>query len=262
MNLKDNFQDDIIENNKFLYIWIDILGFREDLEYYEAFDKLFDIRENFINTFSTKSLNFDEIISISDGLLLIWKLSNLMYDNIKNIFDTIGELQNNFILKYKKVIRGAIAVGNVSSNLYKSYNKGKEEREKYKDIFLISNGFLHAYKMESKDINWPIIATTDEELTKIRKTLNIDTNENFGLKKINGNNHIYLYMVDFLKPLEEKKDMRKDFEKFLSEKLKKYKEENINVYKKYLWLLLSYKNTYDDFIEESFFEEYFKGILL
>jgi hypothetical protein len=71
---------EIIEDKKnFLYIWIDILGFREGLkeDKAEIYERLFYIRKEFINLFSNDELQYVEIISISDGLLLIWDLNSL-----------------------------------------------------------------------------------------------------------------------------------------------------------------------------------------
>jgi len=207
MNLNSN-PEDIQINNKFLYIWIDILGFRNDLstESEEIYNKLFDIRNSFKRHF--EGLNLEVIISISDGLLLVWDLKK---NKLSKIFHQLAKLQIEFILKYKYVIRGAISVGVISNGLY-NLNK------KNKDIFLISNGLVKAYEMESKEIKWPIIATNYETIEKLRKIKRINNNnEFFGLQKINGNNEMYLYMIDFLEYLDEDKQI--EYENFLLGKL-------------------------------------------
>jgi len=247
---------EIIEDKKnFLYIWIDILGFREGLkeDKAEIYERLFYIRKEFINLFSNDELQYVEIISISDGLLLIWDLNSLDLSKIIFIFEKLGRLQVNFILKEGYVLRGGIAVGGVSNNLLNN--------EKIKDVFLISNGFLKAYSLESKEVNWPIIATEENEVEKIKEILRIDNNEEkFGLEKVNGYKNMYLYMVDFLKFLKE--DERKDFEIFLDRRLSLYyDEQKKNIFDKYFWLLNYYKIKFNGFLLPHF-SKYYDGVLI
>jgi len=246
MNLNSN-PEDIQINNKFLYIWIDILGFRNELstEKEEIYNKLFDIRNAFQEHF--KQVKLEAIISISDGLLLVW---DVMKNELDKIFIDLAKLQIDFILKYKYVIRGAISIGTIFNSLY---------NKKQKDIFLISNGLVKAYEMESKEIKWPIIATNYETIEKLRKIRRINNdNEFFGLQKINGNNDMYLYMIDFLEYLDEDKQI--EYENFLLTKLNKHKTER-KIFEKYYWLLEYYKKkTNNDVFEK--FREFYDGVLI
>ncbi len=266
MNLNSN-PEDIQINNKFLYIWIDILGFREDLNNPKIYDDLFKIREEFKNCFAIEEIKAKAVVSISDGLVLVWELSELTSNEITKIFDALGKLQMQFILEQKKVLRGAIAIGDVSINLYRKFTKNQNnqqenQKEELKDIFLISNGLVKAYIMESKDIKWPIIATTYEVLEEIRKFLRIDNEtEQFGLKKINGNNHFYLYMIDFLS-LEEEKLI--EYEDFLLSKLNEYanskNDKNKSIFDKYYWLLKYLEKKYN--FNKKRFNKFYDGVLI
>jgi len=251
MELNTNSRPDEIENKKFLYIWIDILGFRNKLlsENEKIYNQLFEIRNKFKEHFISSTL--ETIISISDGLVLVWDLDD---NNLDEIFKQLAELQMQFILEYGYVIRGAISVGIISNELYRKYLE-----EHNNDIFLISNGLVKAYEMESKDIKWPIIATnikTIEELRSIKRILN--EREFFELQKINGNNEMYLYMIDFLDYLDEDKQI--EYENFLLTKLNESKT-NKRIFEKYYWLLEYYKNkTNKDIFEK--FKEFYNGVLI
>jgi len=259
MNLNSN-PEDIQINNKFLYIWIDILGFRNDLstESEEVYNKLFDIKKSFKKHF--EKLKLETIVSISDGLLLVWDIKG---NKLDEVFINLAKLQIDFILEYKYVIRGAISIGVISNSLYYLYNSNKENKESkdiYKeDIFLISNGLVKAYEMESKDIKWPIIATNYETIEKLREIKKInDNNEFFGLQKINGNNDMYLYMIDFLEYLDENKQI--EYENFLLTKLNEHKTER-KIFEKYYWLLEYYKKKTNNNVFEKF-REFYDGVLI
>ena len=148
------------QNNQFIYIWIDILGFREELktEDEDIYERLFKIRDKFNNKFSESEINAEEIFSISDSLVIVCNLSI----NLNQLVEVLARLQIGFILEQKKLIRGAIAIGRIAQKLY------YENKDRKRDVFLISNGLVEAYKLESQYVNWPIIATTDEVLKKIR----------------------------------------------------------------------------------------------
>ncbi len=255
-----------VKEYKFLYIWIDILGFREDLNNPKIYEDLFKIREKFKDSFSEKEINAEAVISISDGLVLVWELSKLTSNEITRIFDTLGKLQMQFILEQKKVLRGAIAIGDVSSNLYRKFINNKSSQsnnqEELKDIFLISNGLVKAYIMESKDIKWPIIATTDEVLDEIRKLKEIeDKEEKFGLKKIKGNNHFNLYMIDFLLHLGEKLNQYEDFLLSNLNKCVSYEEnKGKSIFDKYYWLLEYLKRKHN--ITQELFNKFYDGVLI
>jgi len=52
------------QNNQFIYIWIDILGFREELktEDEDIYERLFKIRDKFNNKFSESKINAEKNI--------------------------------------------------------------------------------------------------------------------------------------------------------------------------------------------------------
>ena len=130
--------------------------------------------------------------SISDGLVIVCNLSV----DLNQLIEVLAKLQIEFILDQKKLIRGAIAIGRIAQKLY------YENKDRKRDVFLISNGVLEAYKLESQYVNWPIIATTDEVLKKIRRAKNIpNNNELFNLKKIFGKNNDFMYFIDFLQTI-------------------------------------------------------------
>jgi len=251
MEININCKPGEIEKKKFLYVWVDILGFRNELlrKDENIYNRLFEISNKFKEHFTSSTI--ETIISISDGLILVWNLDD---NNIDEIFNQLAELQMQFILEYGYVIRGAISVGIISNELYKMYL-----HEENNDIFLISNGLVKAYEMESKDIKWPIIATnikTLEELRSIKRIVN--EREFFGLQKINGNNEMYLYMIDFLEYLDEDKHI--EYENFLLTKLSENKT-NKRIFDKYYWLLEYYKNkTNKDIFEK--FKEFYDGVLI
>lgn len=252
-----------IEKKEFLYVWIDILGFKNELlkEDEGVYNRLFEIKNNFKEHFSEPTLK--AIVSISDGLVLVWSIDN----DLKEIFQQLAKLQLNFILENNYVIRGAISVGTISEKLYRQYVSKDSDNEKYEiekvenknnDIFLISNGLVKAYEMESKEIKWPIIATDLETIERLRSIKRINNeNEFFGLQKINGNNKMYLYMIDFLEHLEDK---QMEYENFLLKKLNE-NQNNRKIFEKYYWLLEYYKNRMGSNVFEKF-REFYDGVLI
>ena len=186
--------------------------------------------------------------SISDGLVIVCNLSV----DLNQLIEVLAKLQIEFILDQKKLIRGAIAIGKIAHQLYNRNNNRKN------DVFLISNGLVEAYKLESQYVNWPIIATTDEVLKKIRRAKNIpNNNELFNLKKIFGKNNDFMYFIDFLNDLSDGE--RYVFEQFLEESIDKYKDKN-SILEKYYWLLRYYKKKFD--FQNNFLESIINGVLL
>lgn len=65
----------------------------------------------------------------------------------------------------------------------------------------ISDGLAKAYRIESKNSNWPIIGITEEELLKIRD-ITKSVNEDFGLKityNESGKKIFFLHFAETLK---------------------------------------------------------------
>ena len=256
MNINQSNLPEEIEKKEFLYIWIDILGFRNKLstEKEEVYNKLFDIKKSFKKHF--EKLKLETIVSISDGLLLVWDIKG---NKLDEVFINLAKLQIDFILKYKYVIRGAISIGTISNSLYNLYISNENNKEEKKDIFLISNGLVKAYEMESKEIKWPIIAIDYETIEKLREIKRINNSEFFGLQKINGNNEkMYLYMIDFLEYLDEDKQM--EYENFLLTELNAH-QNNRKIFEKYYWLLEYYKKKTNNNVFEKFIE-FYDGVLI
>jgi hypothetical protein len=221
--------------NKYIYIWIDILGFRDELERLERNDKkiyqdLFDIREKFFEKFQVGLKSYTEdIFQISDGLVIVCKIGI----DFSVLIEAIARSQMKFILERKKLIRGGISLGTISEELYNENNKRKS------DVFLISNGLINAFKLESEYVRWPVIATSEKELREIREEKSIyNKNELFGLKRMFGTNIGFLYFIDFLEELPDNR--KKEFEDFLEGNIRKYENEK-RIFEKYYWLLKYYK---------------------
>jgi len=238
------------QNNQFIYIWIDILGFREELktEDEDIYERLFKIRDKFNNKFSESKINAEETFSISDSLVIVCNLSV----NLNRLIEVLAKLQIEFILGQEKLIRGAIAIGRIAQKLY------YENKDRKRDVFLISNGVLEAYKLESQYVNWPIIATTDEVLKKIRQLQKIpNDDELFNLKRIFGKNNGFMYFIDFLQYLPDEK--RNHFEIFLKENIRKFENEK-TIFEKYYWLLRYYEKKFG--FQNDFLESFTNGVLL
>lgn len=248
INPSDNFLN-AYDKYKYIYIWLDILGFRNELEKgnEEIYNDLFDIRDKFFDKFQELKVYTKESFQISDGIVFVCETTI----NFKKLIEIISKLQMEFILEKKKLIRGAISLGTISKKLYE--NEKYEKRKS--DIFLISNGLANAYKLESEYIIWPVIATTEEILNGIRKFNHSDKNELFGLKRMFGKGSI-LYFVDFLENISSEKRVK--FEEFLENSIKEYKGQK-RIFEKYYWLLKYYMKKMKQ-IEESLSNDYLISI--
>ncbi|HCF37631.1 MAG TPA: hypothetical protein DER56_00920, partial [Thermosipho africanus] len=178
--------------------------------------------------------NTEDIFQISDGLVIVCKIGI----DFKELIELIAELQINFILERKKLIRGAISLGTISKELYEKYKNNKNDGRK-SDVFLISDGLIKAFKLESEYVQWPVIATAEEVLGELRKIRSIyNENELFSLKRMFGTNIGFLYFIDFLDKLYDNE--KEKFENFLEESIRKYENEK-RIFEKYYWLLKYYK---------------------
>ena len=216
-----------VPNDKYIYVWIDILGFRNELEKgsEKIYKDLFDIREEFFSKFNKLRKYTKDIFQISDGLVVV---CNVEID-FKELMELIAKLQIEFILEREKLIRGAISLGTISKELYK---------QRKNDVFLISDGLVKAFKLESEYVMWPVIATTEEFLKEVRDIKKIpNKNELFGLKRMFGTSSGFLYFIDFLEKLPDSKKQK--FEKFLEDSIREYENEK-HIFEKYYWLLKYY----------------------
>jgi hypothetical protein len=208
-----------------IFIWIDILGFKNKLkEGCKNYDELADMLSFFQEIFKEKEGLYKTTV-ISDGIVLElnpqreqWK-----FENVKECFGIIKQKQLEFILEKKCVVRGAISVGTSRYN--------KENDRNY-----ISNGLSSAYELESKSIYWPVIGTTQQYLDKMTQLYN-ESLESSPFKDVfertlepKGED---VYFLDIYSDLEGSK--REVIEEIINFQL----EENKNtrsVYNKYVWL--------------------------
>lgn len=205
------------DKKKYLYIWIDILGFSDILRDENKYSELIDLIEKFRDKFEANN-NTEQTLTISDGIVLIFRLSSI--EVILNIFEEISKIQKEFIIENKYFLRGGMAIGTI------------QENTKNKDLkFLISNGLSKAYNLESKFVKYPVIALDDKGLKDLKDFFKIINNneETFGLIKAHANSSInnkYIYFIDFID---------KEFKELIEINLKKY-QSFPQVLDKYIWL--------------------------
>ena len=156
------------------------------------------------------------------------------------IFKEIAEKQFEFILKNKYFIRGGIAVGS------------KYESEGITDQF-ISSGLARAYSLESSSIDWPLIATDEKNIIRLKDMFKIEEKEElFGLEEAYNKNGKTIYFIDFIKE-------NKIYLELLEEKIFEF-EETPSVRNKYVWLLRYYLHRYEN--SRKNINELLKGIVL
>lgn len=175
---------------------------------------------------------------ISDGLILYTKEPT--EEMISLIFKEIAEKQFEFILKNKYFIRGGIAIGS------------RYESDEVTDQF-ISNGLARAYSLESSGIDWPLIATDEKNINRLKQMFRIDeANEYFGLEEAFNKNGKNIYFIDFIKENET-------YLKLLEEKIFEFKDTP-SVRNKYVWLLRYYLHRFENTRND--IDESLKGIVL
>lgn len=229
-------EDISINHDNSLFIWLDVLGFAEAVDDVEKYRELSELLKKFQALF-VESDKYDTKI-ISDGLILYAKEPT--EEMISLIFKEIAEKQFEFILKNKYFIRGGIAVGS------------RYESEEVTDQF-ISNGLARAYSLESNNIDWPLIATDEKNIQRIRDIFIIDGNhEFFGLEEAFNKNGKTIYFIDFIKEDET-------YLKLLEEKIFEFKDTP-SVRNKYVWLLRYYLHRFED--SRKYIDESLKGIVL
>jgi len=163
--------------------------------------------------------NYYESQIISDGIVL-W-LKRPTPSNLSNIFKDIGEKQLEFTLKTEKFIRGGISFG---SKLESDASKGGN---------FISNGLARAVKIESSHVSWPIVGTTEKELTLIRGLYTgIPDSEHFELLHSFNVSGKDVFFIDFLQESEKILTLINQNIEALSDRQ--------SVRAKYIWLLKYY----------------------
>ena len=251
MNIEYNEMTSDSQVGKYLYIWIDILGFGDFVKKgnSETHEKMINLVNSFRNKFSKIEITPEILIPISDGIVVVFELNK-----IELIFETIAKTQLEFILQEQEFLRGGFAVGTIAYEKYKEIEKNPtpDKDNKKQTIFLVSNGLVDAYNIESNLISYPIIGTTIETIKNINSDINY-----FNLKKINGKNGGLLYVIDFLGYLEEAE--KEKFEKIICEKLKQF-SDNEKILQKYIWLLKYYEAKFNK--KGKLCNEYLKDVLL
>ena len=254
-----------LNDERHLYIWLDILGFSKEVEEREN-DKeseteiekiLNDFRAIFIETLMGKTLQeleefkektiktennqgeekdrllIEDGRMISDGIVL--DLGSLIgiANNLKDIFYEIGIRQIFFMTKYKRLIRGGIALGKTilgRQNEHDGRSQSNQDKQHY-----VSSGLTQAYGIESKKVSWPIIATTEKHMKKIQNHIKVESL--FGLKQAFNQYGEKIYFIDFLQDTHQQDQYIDFLNKLLS---KEVGGNNHIVCGKILWLIKHY----------------------
>lgn len=209
--------------DKTIFIWIDILGFSDRLESDHGYKDLKENLERFRSLFDSSNL-FKSII-ISDGVLI--QLNNPK--EIETAIEEVAEKQKSFILETKRFLRGGIAEGVILK---------KEDIEKN---MIITDGLAKAVKLESKNVSWPLIATNEENLEKIRRLITAFPEQNFGLRKGFNEKGNIINFVDFTATINDSE--RENYFRLLNEMVNRYSNEP-RIKSKYIWLLRHFYHTY------------------
>ena len=235
-DFQSNPEEISINNDNSLFIWLDVLGFAEAVDDVEKYRELSELLKKFQALF-VESDKYDTKI-ISDGLILYTKEPT--EEMISLIFKEIAEKQFEFILKNKYFIRGGIAIGS------------RYESDEVTDQF-ISIGLARAYSLESSGIDWPLIATDEKNINRLKQMFRIDeANEYFGLEEAFNKNGKNIYFIDFIKENET-------YLKLLEEKIFEFKDTP-SVRNKYVWLLRYYLHRFENTRND--IDESLKGIVL
>jgi hypothetical protein len=253
--------------NRYLYIWIDILGFSDYVKKgnEEVYERMIDLVNSFRNKFNEMKLKPEILIPISDGIVIVFELKNKNPEHINKIFKTIAKTQLKFILEKQEFLRGGFAVGTICDHKYKKMIKDmpNEERDIQKQtIFLVSNGLIEAYIVESSLISYPIIGSTIKVIRDINEDINFTINNKsdinyFNLQKINGKNGGLLYIIDFLKYIEDAE--KEKFKRIICKKIEEFANKE-NILQKYVWILRYYEKKFNE--EGLLCNKYLDGVLL
>lgn len=231
--------DNILNNSKdsSLFVWLDILGFAEAVNEEEKYKELSELLKKFKQLFiNSTNISYDTSI-ISDGLIIYLKDPNI--SDINLIFKELSEKQFDFILENRYFIRGGIALGS------------KYESDKIENQY-ISNGLARAYKLESNCIDWPLIATDEINLKRLKDKFKINKEEFFGLEKAYNKDGKNIYFIDFIKE-------DAIYFELLQAKIFESKEKP-SVRNKYIWLMRYYLHKFENYKDK--IDITLKGIVL
>lgn len=180
------------------------------------------------------NLRIDDGRMISDGIVLDIGEIKTIQANLENFFREIGIRQIFFTLKHQKLIRGGIAVGKTILGRENTHKEQENRTNHY-----VSSGLTKAYSIESKEISWPIIATTQSQIIKIQN--HIKVKKTFGLKQTFNKDGEKIYFIDFLCDLCDlgKQENYRDFLKSKLDEAKK--EKKLAICGKIIWLIKHYQ---------------------
>lgn len=222
-------QLNISNNNKYLYVWLDILGFSDILDKQDSYKELIELLKDFRNKFEGIELT-KKTLTISDGIVLIFELNDNI-NSLNEIFKNIAKIQEEFVLEKNYFLRGGMAVGTIEEN---------EQDDGLK--YLISNALSKAYNLESKFVKYPVIATNESEIKKLNQLYFAEEGiEQFGLLKSystssKSEKKEHIYFIDFISD--------KRFESILKVGLKKH-QSSPQVLEKYIWLYRYYNQKFE-----------------
>ena len=230
-----------------LYIWLDLLGFSNELEKRENKEGLSKKLEIFRTTFSNIS---EKTMYLSDGILISIDILRTPWDidKIGNIFKQLAEGQMNFFINHYEIIRGGIGVGETISD------------DNWKKSKFISRGMAKAYALESKKISWPIIGMDEDVLdvlcqkTKVSKERALEYFHSAPSVNAAGDT---IYFIEFAKQIKNINQNHKTkikiyfYNKFEEFEKKEYPNK---VRLKYIWLYKYFKQTWG--IEISNYKEW------
>ncbi|MCK5491673.1 MAG: hypothetical protein KAI43_14685 [Candidatus Aureabacteria bacterium] len=210
-----------------IFVWLDILGFKDETESDKNYKELKDMLIWFNKLFDNEVYYAPE--PIADGVMLEIKENNR--HKFLNIIKDVGKKQFQFIMEKKRFIRGGISVG---SRLGRQDKKGEDK------FCFISNGFTRAVRIESKHVDWPVIGTDEKNLKRIRGYFNVEEEtEMFDfIKSFNSKGQV-LYFIDFLE------EANPEYFELLNRKIIEHKNSG-KIRNKYVWLLRYYLHRFDN----------------
>ncbi len=200
------------------------MGFSLALEKEDQYGYLSDLLEKYQSLFYESSEY--ESVPFSDAIIIrIGDPESIGYIKFKEILKSIGEKQFQFICETKEFIRGGIAVGSKFDNTPARNNQ------------YVSNGLAKAVKLESKNVDWPVIGTNYDSISEMKKIFNIDDKEeSFGLLRGFNKNGEALFFINFV-------EESAIYSNLIISKINEY-NGNPTVRNKYIWLLKYYLHKY------------------
>ena len=235
------------EATESVFIWIDILGFSAIVEDSSQYETLSSLLRKFKEKFNETSDYTASVIS--DGIILELNPNRYEWSNrdFVRCFDGISKRQAEFACENKTLIRGGIAVGT------KRYNDNEKDRS------FVSNGLARAYNIESHNISWPVIGTTECQMRKLETLCNGKMNDYFCRAFDPCGNDVYF--LDYFSRLDE--DQKEKHTTFVVNKINEYDKElnecptsnseppsvarTQGIRNKYIWLCKYFQKDNNDF---------------